>query len=147
MTLTLYYTSSENNKVNKSLSNARTVSGTLRSETDVIRPIILVEMDLPSNYNYAYIPEFNRYYYIRSVESYRTGLWMFHLEVDPLNSFKGDIYNIKAILQETESYKADSYLEDNLVWVAKVKDKTAIINFPSGLSESGQYVLITAGGG
>lgn len=146
MDLRLFYTSDENNKINKSLSNALILSGTMRDSSSIISPVILVEGELFSGYNYAYIPQFDRYYFIKEITNYRHNLWILSLEVDVLMSFKSPILNLHCIFLETETTGADRYLSDSRVWVSKVKDKTDIINFPSGLLENGEYILITAGG-
>lgn len=146
MDLRLYYTSDENNKINKSLSNGVILTGTMRDSSSIIKPVILVEGSSFSNYNYAYIPQFDRYYFIKEVINYRHNLWILELECDVLMSFKNSILNMNCILLETESRGADRYLADSRVWVTKVKDKTDIINFPNGLLENGEYILITAGG-
>lgn len=146
MHTTFYYNSSENNQLNKNLSRSYPLTGVIRGESNVINPQILYEVDSLSPYNYAYIQEFERYYFIREVRSVRNGLWLVTMEVDPLMSFKSAIMNMSVILQETESTGEDSYLSDSRVWVTKVKDKTDIIQFPSGLLSNGTYILITAGG-
>lgn len=146
MDLRLYYTSDENNKINKSLSNGMILTGTMRDSSSIINPVILVEGSSFSEYNYAYIPQFDRYYFIKGITNYRNNLWILELECDVLMSFKSSILNMNCILIETEDKGADRYLADSRVWVAKVKDKTDIINFPNGLLTNGEYILITAGG-
>lgn len=120
-------------------------SGTLREETSVISPVILMELENPSGYNYAYIPEFGRYYFISDMVSVRKGLWRISMKVDVLESFKNYILDLGVILSDSENTGAENYLSGE-VWKAKVKEKTDIINFPSGLSETGHFILITAGG-
>lgn len=146
MDLRLYYTSDENNKINKALSNALILTGTMRDSSSIINPVILVEGSSFGGYNYAYIPQFDRYYFIKGITNYRNNLWILELECDVLMSFKSSILNMHCIFIETESAGADRYLADSRVWVAKVKDKTDIISFPNGLLENGEYILITAGG-
>lgn len=146
MDLRLYYTSDENNKINKSLSNGMILTGTMRDSSSIINPVILVEGSSFSEYNYAYIPQFDRYYFIKGITNYRNNLWILEFECDVLMSFKSSILNMNCILIETEDKGADRYLADSRVWVAKVKDKTDIINFPNGLLTNGEYILITAGG-
>lgn len=146
MDLRLYYTSDENNKINKALSNGTILTGTMRDSSSIISPVILVEGSSFNEYNYAYIPQFDRYYFIKEITNYRNNLWILTLEVDVLMSFKSSILNMHCIFIETETTGADRYLSDPRVWVNKVKDKTDILTFPNGLLETGEYILITAGG-
>lgn len=120
-------------------------SGTLKEETSIISPVVLMELENPSSYNYAYIPEFGRYYFINDIVSVRKGLWRISMQVDVLESFKNYILDLGVILSDSENTGAENYLSGD-VWKTKVKEKTDIIKFPSGLSETGHFILITAGG-
>lgn len=104
-----------------------------------------MELENPSSYNYAYIPEFGRYYFISDMVHVSKGLWRISMQVDVLESFKNYILDLGVILSDTENTGAENYLSGD-VWKTKVKEKTDIINFPSGLSETGHFILITAGG-
>lgn len=145
MNIVLYVNNSEQNKINKSLSNPATFSGVLKEETSIINPVILMEVDNPYNYNYAFIPEFNRYYFISNITSVNNKMWRISLKVDVLESFKNEIMASSAIISDTEITGLDKYMAGN-VWKSKVKDSTTIINFPNGLLDNGEYILITAGG-
>lgn len=146
MVITFYNNISEKNVIRKTINNALTITGTLRESTSVINPIITVES--PSTlvgYNYCFIPEFSRYYYITDIKSIRSGLWAVSMRVDVLMSFKNDILNTPAIIDHTSGSVTTKYM-NSPAWKNLVKDKTDIIPFSGGLSESGGYVLITAGG-
>ena len=145
MEITLCVNTSEKSKIGKNLTSMNVFSGTLREETSVISPVVLMELENPSGYNYAYIPEFGRYYFISDMVSVRNGLWRISMKVDVLESFKNYILDLGVILSDSENMGAENYLSGE-VWKAKVKEKTDIINFPSGLSEAGHFILITAGG-
>ena len=145
MNIVLYVNNSEQNKINKSLSNPVTFTGVLKEETNIINPVILMEVDNPYNYNYAFIPEFNRYYFISNITSVNNKMWRISLKVDVLESFKNEIMASSAILSDTELVGSDKYMSGN-VWKSKVKESTTIINFPNGLLDNGEYILITAGG-
>lgn len=145
MEITLYTNNSEKNKINKTLINPTIYEGNLRDVTDVINPIILLETATIGEHNYAYIPQFNRYYFITAISSVRTGLWAVALQVDVLMSFKTDILNLVVILNNTESNGINNYLPSD-VFRNNVKTRTDIFNFSSGLLDSGEFILITAGG-
>lgn len=145
MEITLCVNTSEKSKIGKNLTSMNVFSGTLREETSIISPVVLMELENPSSYNYAYIPEFGRYYFINDIVSVRKGLWRISMQVDVLESFKNYILDLGVILSDSENTGAENYLSGD-VWKTKVKEKTDIINFPSGLSETGHFILITAGG-
>lgn len=146
MDIRLYYTNSPNNKIGKNLYSETSYTGSLRDISKILKPEILIETSSLNGFNYAYIPQFNRYYFIRDIESYRTGLWLVKLEVDVLESFKTAILDLNCIIEATEEYGANDYLSDSESWVTTVKAKTDILNFSNGLLDEGEYILITAGG-
>lgn len=147
MVITLYKNNSERNCVTKTLSNPRTLNGTLRQETSIKTPIITIAGDENTPFfNYAYIEDFARYYFITDIKSIRTGIWEISFLCDVLMSFKNDILNAHAVIDQTQEYDIYNYLSSD-TFTASVKDKTDIINFSgSSLLSSGEYILITAGG-
>lgn len=145
MNITLCVNNSERNKLSKSLSNMNVFSGSLKDETSVTSPVVMMELENPTGFNYAYIPEFGRYYFIRDMVSVRTGLWKISMQVDVLQSFQNYIRGCLVILSDTENTGKEMYLSGD-VWKSKVKELTNIVNFPSGLPDNGYFILITAGG-
>ena len=145
-TISLFKTASENNRVVKVLTDEKQLSGELRNQTSVLNPNIRIESaDNISTYNYAYISEFGRYYYITDIVSVRTNCWVVSLRCDVLMSYKDEIQSMNAILNNTQETGLSNYLASPN-WVNLVKTKTDIKVFPSGLSEQGEFILITAGG-
>lgn len=145
MNIYLYVNSSERQAITKTLSGATELIGSLRSETSVISPQIIIEGTNPTGFNYAYIPQFGRYYFIDSMDSIRTNLWRLNLSVDPLMSFHDQVLNLQVIVSDDTAPDAEQYMSGS-VWATTVKSKTDIVNFPNGLLENGEYILITAGG-
>lgn len=140
--INLYNNESPPNKISKQITLILALEGTLKSESDIVNPIIRIYAPTLPNFNYARIPTFNRYYYLRDVESVRADIWDIKLASDPLMSF--DLTDVSGVLVEGQSGGSD-YLEHRH-FVRNVKSKTNIINFPNGLLDSGEYILITAGG-
>ena len=66
-----------------------TVSGTLKNATSKVNPVIEFAKDITyfNGYNYCYIADFNRYYFVSDVVSVRVGLTSISLRVDVLTSF------------------------------------------------------------
>lgn len=146
MQIILYNNLSEKNVLNKQLTNETVITGTLRDATSIIKPSITIEYpDTITGFNYCYIPDFGRYYYIVDISAVRLGLWALTMRVDVLMSFKDDINNTPIIIDHSTDTLTSNYLSSP-VWQELVKNKTDILTFPNGLSENGGYVLITAGG-
>ena len=67
------------------------------------------------------------------------------MRCDVLMSYKDEIKGLNAILNNTQGTGLSNYLASPN-WVNLVKTKTDIRVFPYGLSEQGEFILITAGG-
>lgn len=145
MEIILYVTGSEKNAIFKDLQNGIELSGTLRNESSVINPSFLMEIDNPSQYNYCFIPEFNRYYFITDIVSIRNDIWRINCAVDVLMSYQEQLLNLDVIVNNNTSPDTEMYKMGEQ-WQALVKTKTDVINFPSGLLDNGEYILITSGG-
>ena len=144
MDIRLCNNNSEKNKINKSITAGITLSGALRNSSNVVTPTIIINIENPTIYNYAYIPEFKRYYFITDYISVRTGIWQINLKSDVLMSFKDSILASRVLVNKSES-NGNNYLSGSN-WVSNCKAKTDIISFSGGLLNDGQYILITAGG-
>lgn len=136
--------SSENNRVAKTLTNIATVSGTLKSETSIIDPVILIEGDL-SNYvhcNYMTISAFGRSYFVNNIRSIRNNLFEISGHVDVLSSFQTELKTNKAIIKKQEN-DWNLYLNDGSF---KIYQNPIVLtkNFPSGFSTY-SFVLAVAG--
>lgn len=62
----------------------------LKSGTSVLKPVILLQTLNPTNYNYAYIPAWNRYYFVGDWLSIEN-MWEVSLTLDPLGTYKTEI--------------------------------------------------------
>lgn len=150
MEINLFTCNAERNRIDKSayLTNRFVLSGSFRASTSALNIEVDVEKTNPVkyDYNYMYIEEFNRYYYIDDIVSIRTNVWTIKASVDVLMSFKTDILKSSAIIDkvETESV-ANLYLDDGS-FVMDTRKYNEIKEFPNGFNDSGSYILICAGG-
>lgn len=143
MKLTLYYNSSEENKIGKSLNNATDFEGSLREESGVISPTITIKSSSPINKNYAYIPEFKRYYFIREITSVRTGIWRLNLDCDVLESFKDYFLNLNCIIDKVEEVaKANTDFNDGAFSTSE-KAFNRVVQFPQQVGTSSPVFLLT----
>ena len=151
MQIQLYRYSGENNRVvkNSFMSDAWVCEGTIKEDSSIINPIITIEKNTPpqnNKYNYAYIPEFKRYYYITDITATYNKMWRISMKVDVLYSFAQDILNTRCIIDKTSDFnKANMYLNDGS-FVMDSHKFNQVIQFPSGLSDQGSNILICAGG-
>lgn len=135
-------------KIGKDLVSGVTLSDVvLKRDTSILRPVLTLASDEDIyTYNYLHIPVFGRYYFIDDIRSVHDNLWEISAHVDVLETYKTDILNNEAILENTQAVNINNYLQDPDVFVTNCKHKTDIVQFPSGLLDTGEFILITAGG-
>lgn len=140
----------EKNRINKSayITNVFSIEGNIIENCDIQNPVITIEkttQPLKSGYNYMYIPEFKRYYYITWVNVTAT-MWEIRGSIDVLYTYMGDILNNKAIIDKSEDVsKSNLYINDGS-FVMDARKYNQVLEFPSGFSSSGYNILICAGG-
>ena len=144
MNLTLYKNTSEKVKVGKTLTSASTHTGTLREGCEVVNPSIILEGDNLSDFNYMYIPEFHRYYFITGITSIKKGLWQIDGHCDVLETYKEQIKSQKAVVERQEN-EYNLYLNDP-EWKVYKNKQVLTREFSSGFLDSGNYFLTVVGG-
>ena len=146
MIIQIQQTTSEKNKIGKSISTLYTASGALREGTSIINPVIKISgANVPTlrNANYMYIPDFNRYYFITDIKSVRNGLIEISGHVDVLQTYAGQIRNNTAIIKRNAN-SWNLYIEDGL-FKTYANPHIFTKEFPSGFKDP-SYVLFVAGG-
>lgn len=150
MQISLFTCNAEYNRVNKGafLNNRFSINGSLRNESSVIDPVILIEKTNPAkyNYNYMYIEEFNRWYFINDIISIRNNVWEIHAHVDVLYTWYADIGNMECIIDKVENANAANMYFDDGAFVLDCRRDVELKEFPNGFNENGAYILICAGG-
>lgn len=146
MEIKLYKTSSPRKKLVKELSDGITLVGTLRAQSSVMSPTFTVQDTAVVGYNYCYIPDFGRWYYINGIDALRSNLYELSLGIDVLMTYAAEIRNNTAIIDRTESGTTANVYIDNGTFVNTSKLETATYNFSGGFNDTPEYILITAGG-
>lgn len=145
MEIQLFNNKSDNRCIRKELINGLSVTGSLRESCDVLAPVINFECDILMKYNYAYIPDFRRYYFITKFTNVANNVWEVEFKVDPLMSFKGDVLALQVVVDKQSSTSiGDEYIDDGSLVADNYMFKS-IYNFSNGFNDQGEYILITAG--
>jgi hypothetical protein len=113
-TMYFYKSTAEKNRVDKSayLTEIIQSTGTLRRATSIISPEFEFIYNKVPDFNYVYIPNFNRYYFIDNIVSLRNAVWTLSLSVDVLMSFKEQIKECDGFIARNE-FEFNDYLIDN----------------------------------
>lgn len=145
MEVQFYYNYSDSRVINKRIQGGKTFSGVARDESDIMTPIIIFDTDEILNYNYAYIPQFQRYYNIMDKNVFRQGLFTVTFSVDVLMSFRGHILQLPVVVdKQSMAENGDEYIDDSSLVTDNVMF-TTVYNFPDGFNDTPELILITAG--
>ena len=144
MTVIFYKYNGIKNKINKTLENGLTVNDiVMRNDFDITAfELLIKDTNFNSEYNYCYIQDLGRYYFIESVEKMNGTIYKIRLTVDVLKSFSTQIENIQAIIVKSENP------DDNFVDCEKSENYTSeVINLTDNFNHSGNLILVTSLGG
>lgn len=139
-TLKLYRNTSENRDLIKTLERETVIIGETRKALDILAPEIFVSGIAPNEFNYCYILELKRYYYI---EGYQTdkGLSLLKLRVDVLMSYADDIKASSGLITKQQEY--NPYYGEYDIEARKGLQR---IDFQDKFSKDGIFVLIALRG-
>ena len=146
--IVLQSTTSEKNRMDKTVTDIATYSGTLRADTSIVDPVFLVECDLANvvHANYLTVQAFGRSYFINNIRSMRAGLVEFTCHCDVLSSFKTQIRQNHAIMHRSER-NWNLYLNDGSLKMTQRPEKIVTEHFSNELAfvNHFSYVLVLAG--
>lgn len=142
MQIILYNQSSDVNKLNKTLGTGVTVTGTIKDESSVENPEIILSRAITDSFNYFYIQDLHRYYFVtdKTLEHQRT---IVTGHVDVLMSFNAAIKNLQ-IVAERASNNYNIYQVDSEIPMLNYKIMETQ-HFTNGFSGN-SYLIATAGG-
>lgn len=148
MEIDFFKCSAENNRIDKTnfLSDKISLTGTLRNESSIINPSILIQATNPSRWNYMFISEFGRYYFINDIESIRTNIWKLDGHVDVLFSFKDEIMKCRGIVSKSNLNTFANKFYDDGSFVTESRKWLTFKEFPNSFKRDGSVILIASGG-
>lgn len=129
-----------------------TVEGKLMYEQSFLKPVFVVEGNFTA-YNYCYIPEFERFYFITEQIAKTGNVTEIHMQVDVLQSWKTQIKTNKAVIERSaNTSNNNAYFSDDMYWTQANKEvKTIPFVTPEGddlvfnIPED-NFILTIAGG-
>ena len=144
MTVIFYKYNGIKNKINKTLENGLTVNNVvIQNDFDITAfELLIKDTNFNSEYNYCYIQDLGRYYFIESVEKMNGTIYKIRLTVDVLKSFSTQIENTQAIITKSENP------DNDFVDCEKSENYTSeVINMTDNFNHNGNLILVTSLGG
>lgn len=146
MTIKLYHNDSDKRTVNKTIINEGELQGaTIIDETTILQPRLKVRDNgiIMVQYNYCYIADFKRYYYITNI-TVSNGYIIIDCKVDVLMSYANEIKACTGVIKR-QQFLCNYYLDDEKFKsyeYSRIQTKL----FPNGFTTNA-FVLAIAGGG
>ncbi len=141
MKIDLYKNTSEENAIEKIITNKKTIEGTLKNTIDVTDfSVIFNFFEDWNNYNYVYIEKLKRYYFVESKRIINNSFVEYDLIEDVLMSFKDLIREQNILVTESEmafNGSKNNYIAENKLRIVNSYEMEDLFNF----NKSG--VLIT----
>lgn len=144
MNVILYKTTSPKNQLTKNLTDATTISCTLKISKSVTDPVFITGYSASlMGYTYAYIADWGRYYFIESIEVSPGQELVLHLHVDVLATYATQIKASTArIVRSASNY--DKYIADSMI-INKAQTKITQKKLGSGFTGANKYYIMIGG--
>ena len=144
MIIQLFNTSDSNNTINKTLTDKTEFTIKFKGQADIINPVVKLQSKTPILFNYGYIPDFKRYYFINNIIIEPNEIYTLELNVDVLESFKNDILNCYGYIKQSNNI--NKYY--NAGYETEERKETEIFkgNVTIGNKENPTLIVTTIGG-
>lgn len=151
--LYLYTNTSDRKKINKSLDPIIKdhIDFVFKDPTNIVSPLVTIAAaSIPDNkwsmVNYAYLPLFNRYYFVDNIEVEHGGLMTLSLTVDPLYTYRQKLLATSFEVARSESENSRYYIDNEKpILSRKVVDYKIFGEVPQ-TSGGRKYIITVAGG-
>lgn len=119
MKITLYQNVSERNQMDKTLTKVKDIDGKFKQSTNIMSPVLVLSYASLPDFNYIYIEELARYYFVDSITSINEGLWQINCSEDVLETYSTAILNLTAYVTRNENEYNDYIVDKYLLKTAK----------------------------
>lgn len=132
------------NTVNKTLTEQETVTGLLNASFDILNPVLRFKTRTPVSFNYCYINELQRYYFVKDVAQ-DGDMCTVRLNVDVLFTYKDKILQATGTMVNGEN--SNSYSSNR----SKIYDMRPILkqlefDLNKSFADTGKIVMVTIKG-
>lgn len=152
--IVLYNNFSDNRTVNKDIRQVLSGSIYLYEDSSIVNPVVRLDYDstiIPA-VNYAFVPAWNRYYYITDISALVGGGMRITMACDVLMTYKGSILNSTQTVIRNEGISGATMIKDPTLPLLPYKDVKVIafeggsMNLGNATTGSFNFVINIAGG-
>ena len=141
MNIKLYKVNDDNTVVKKTLNGETTKQCILKGNVNIVNPTIELRGNI-LDYNYCYIEDFKRYYYITD-NTLHNNITTLKLKSDVLMSSYNDLINLSAIIKRNTNINNRYINDDKYVTLQNSRIQTKEFN---SISNNYSYILLVCGG-
>lgn len=139
MNITLYKNLSAPNTLSKQLTEELLVQGDYNTTVDILNPFIRIKSAVDiMEYNYMYIPDLKRFYFIQNIIAYRNKVYDVYTNVDVLASWRSEILRCYGIVKAGED--SNPFMQ-GYVSSVDVRKSVSKYSFNDPFTD-GEYILI-----
>ena len=150
MQINLFTCTAEKNRIDKGpfISNRFAINGALKDKTSVIDIVVQIQKSNPTyyDYNYMYIEDFKRWYFITDIININANMWEIHATVDVLYTYAYDIKSSYGVIDKSENESVSNLYYDDGSFIMDTRKDIEVKEFSGGFNTNGSYILICAGG-
>lgn len=140
-------TLSDPRKLNKDLTFIKDVSCKMINNVSMLNPTFIVKFDNALwESNHAYIPLFNRHYFIDKIELVENNKMQISMSVDVLESVKDTLLNSTLQIARQENLLNGDLIDNQIATISDKQISIARFNEELALSDVNSYVLEINGG-
>ena len=144
-TINFYSYNGHPNTVNKQLGEFTAIEGDLRQTFDVLRPTVTLRKQPRPTFNYCYIPDLGRYYFVDRVSFEGNNAYELALRVDVLKTYESEI--LAATGRVSESDNPDPYISNRETVYKRTPNFEKVPFANTGLlNETGGIIMVTLKG-
>ena len=140
--ITFYNNNSDRRCVNKNLTNAKTISGKIKSQYTSSGISIDIDVSVAgiTPFQFNYMKYDNKFYYIDNVDFVSQNIIRLNCSVDLLETYKAQILKQAAVLERSQNIYSRYIDDDKLVLNAYKRVQTKV--FPVSFTPSSSYVIV-----
>lgn len=144
-TINFYSYNGHPNTVNKQLGEFTAIEGDLRQTFDVLHPTVTLRKQPRPTFNYCYIPDLGRYYFVERVSFEGNNAYELALRIDVLKTYESEI--LAATGRVSESDNPDPYISNRDTVYKRTPNFEKVPFANTGLlNETGGIIMVTLKG-
>lgn len=141
----LYSYTDRENTVNKTLTDPTTIEGLMRDAVNILQPVIRLKHTGTFNYNYCFVRDLNRYYYITGYTVIDNTQIELRLRIDVLKTYEDAIMSATGtVIERSDANKFISLRRQ----VFDARPNVEHIEFPQQdlFDNNGHIIMVTLNG-